>query len=304
MHRLEENSKDVYESTGRKTGRRIIIESVLNRRVARYLFNHSPNFYFHSRDARRASVRTKSARIEHSMGGEFNERTRVNSPRDANGWKIKLEERKKNARRRQSRGNKHGWWEFKRTASRIQTTARTPFNIPSDMAVERQSLAWLQIAVLMQNSLLFTERRCLIWSIYSHGKRFVDGRPSIAGSNLHAPFIPTLGSFLNAMREFDDRVGRDSRTICWTNDSISIPWSWDNASHHCRIDYLRAVIETGKKRPATWRTRLWSAFIQLASSQWKSNCTVVIILTSHDLSLRYPSWKFKKFRRISTNFEE
>lgn len=181
------------------------------------------------------------------MGEEFNERTRVNSPRDANGWKIKLEERKKNARRRQSRGNKHGWWEFKRTASRIQTTARTPFNIPSDMAVERQSFAWLQIAVLMQNSLLFTERRCLIWSIYSHGKRFVDGRPSIAGSNLHAPFIPTLGSFLNAMREFDDRKGtrveRDSRTICWTDDSISIPWSWDNVSHHCRIDYLRAVIE-------------------------------------------------------------
>lgn len=245
------------------------------------------------------------------MGGEFNERTRVNSPRDANGWKIKLEERKKNARRRQSRGNKHGWWEFKRTASRIQTTARTPFNIPSDMAVERQSLAWLQIAVLMQNSLLFTERRCLIWSIYSHGKRFVDGRPSIAGSNLHAPFIPTLGSFLNAMREFDDRKGtrveRDSRTICWTNDSISIPWSRDNVSHHCRIDYLRAVIETGKKRPATWRTRLSSAFIQLASSQWKSNCTVVIILTSHAI---YPSdiqvgnlKSFAEFRRISKSNE-
>lgn len=48
------------------------------------------------------------------------------------------------------------------------------------MAVERQSLAWLQIAVLMQNSLLFTKRRCLIWSIYSDGKRFVDGRLSIA----------------------------------------------------------------------------------------------------------------------------
>lgn len=47
--------------------------------------------------------------IANSMGGEFNERTRVNSSRDANGWKIKLEERKKNARRRQSRGNKHGW---------------------------------------------------------------------------------------------------------------------------------------------------------------------------------------------------
>lgn len=245
--------------------------------------------------------------IADSMGGEFNERTRVNSPRDANGWKIKLEERKKNARRRQSRGNEHGWWEFKRTASRIQTTARTPFNIPSDMAVERQSLAWLQIAVLMQNSLLFTERRCLIWSIYSHGKRFVDGCPSIAGSNLHAPFIPTLGSFLNAMREFDDRkgtrVGRDSRTICWTNDSISIPWSRDNVSHHCRIDYLRAVIETGKKCPATWRTRLSSAFIQLASSQWKSSCTVVIILTSHAI---YPSdiqvgnlKSFAEFRPIS-----
>lgn len=240
------------------------------------------------------------------MGGEFNERTRVNSPRDANGWKIKLEEKKKNARRRQSRGNKHGWWEFKRTASRIQTTARTPFNIPSDMAVERQSLAWLQIAVLMQNSLLFTERRCLIWSIYSHGKRFVDGRPSIAGSNLHAPFIPTLGSFLNAMREFDDRVGRDSRTICWTNDSISIPWSWDNVSHHCRIDYLRAS-KNGKEAPSNLTN---APFIRL---RVYPTCIVAMEIELHsrdnsdfprDLSLQVGNLKsFAEFRPISKSNE-
>lgn len=115
MHRLEENSKDVYESTGRKTGRRIIIESVLNRRVVLSLQSSRtvfPEFLFslaRREKGERSDEVCEDRAIADSMGGEFNERTRVNSPRDANGWKIKLEERKKNARRRQSRGNKHGW---------------------------------------------------------------------------------------------------------------------------------------------------------------------------------------------------